>query len=376
MKLRYFTSLVVTMVIIAISTAGAAEFYKENNNNTLRIYGNITEGQIFVENKTNSDNHMSMKYGLIGKTYITDKIVGFGVWEQEFNLKNTESGVNLKNIAYPILGYIGIKLGDFGSIDYGRNYGVLYDVDSWVDLMPEFGGDMSIPDNFLTNRASNVVTYRNINFFGLLDGFNFAVQYQGKNDGSSDTGRTVKTENGSGYGVSASYALGNSGLSASAAYINCVRTVDQKSLDGAYTSDLAEAYSMGVKYDAYGAYLAAVYGESYNLMPFGNFDDVLNSEIIFGFVNKARNVAIVAQYKFDCGFSSLVSYLHSKASDVENGYGNYLKKCVTISSSYLLSKQLSATVDYRINLLHKTDFTTVAQINTDNMIALGVSYLF
>ena len=35
----------------------------------------------------------------------------------------------------------GLKFGDYGSIDYGRNYGVAYDIGAWTDVLPEFGGD-------------------------------------------------------------------------------------------------------------------------------------------------------------------------------------------------------------------------------------------
>jgi outer membrane porin protein LC len=34
----------------------------------------------------------------------------------------------------------------------------------------------------MTGRTTGVATYRNTDFFGLVDGLNFAAQYQGKND--------------------------------------------------------------------------------------------------------------------------------------------------------------------------------------------------
>ncbi len=36
-------------------------------------------------------------------------------------------------------------------------------------------------DNFMQQRGNGFATYRNTDFFGLVDGLNFAVQYQGKN---------------------------------------------------------------------------------------------------------------------------------------------------------------------------------------------------
>jgi outer membrane protein N len=50
-----------------------------------------------------------------------------------------------------------VKVGDYGSFDYGRNYGVLYDVEGWTDMLPEFGGDSyTKADNFMTGRANGV----------------------------------------------------------------------------------------------------------------------------------------------------------------------------------------------------------------------------
>ena len=55
-----------------------------------------------------------------------------------------------------------------------------YDIGAWTDVLPEFGGDTYGADNFMFQRANGVATYRNNNFFGTVDGWNFAVQYQGK----------------------------------------------------------------------------------------------------------------------------------------------------------------------------------------------------
>ncbi len=54
----------------------------------------------------------------------------------------------------------------------------------------------------MTGRTTGVATYRNNDFFGLVDGLNFAAQYQGKND------RTDVTEaNGDGFGGDAANLL-------------------------------------------------------------------------------------------------------------------------------------------------------------------------
>ncbi|SUG49235.1 outer membrane phosphoporin protein E [Salmonella enterica subsp. arizonae] len=56
--------------------------------------------------------------------------------------------------------------------------------EAWTDMFPEFGGDSSAQtDNFMTKRASSLATYRNTDFFGIVDGLDLTLQYQGKNEG-------------------------------------------------------------------------------------------------------------------------------------------------------------------------------------------------
>lgn len=57
---------------------------------------------------------------------------------------------------------------------------MLYDVAAYTDLQPEFDGMTYGADQFMFQRSSGLATYRNNDFFGLVDGLNFALQYQGK----------------------------------------------------------------------------------------------------------------------------------------------------------------------------------------------------
>ncbi len=67
------------------------------------------------------------------------------------------------------LAFAGLKYADVGSFDYGRNYGVVYDALGYTDMLPEFGGDTAYSDIFFVGRVGGVATYRNSNFFGLVD---------------------------------------------------------------------------------------------------------------------------------------------------------------------------------------------------------------
>ncbi len=57
---------------------------------------------------------------------------------------------------------------------------MVYDALGYTDMLPEFGGDTAYSDDFFVGRVGGVATYRNSNFFGLVDGLNFAVQYRVK----------------------------------------------------------------------------------------------------------------------------------------------------------------------------------------------------
>lgn len=43
----------------------------------------------------------------------------------------------------------------------------------------------------MTGRTNGVATYRNTDFFGMVDGLNFALQYQGKNNDTTAKNQTA-----------------------------------------------------------------------------------------------------------------------------------------------------------------------------------------
>ncbi len=267
-----------------------------------------------------------------------------------------------------------MKFGDAGSFDYGRNYGVAYDIGAWTDVLPEFGGDTYGADNFMYQRGNGMATYRNNNFFGLVDGWNFAVQYQGKNGNSTESpnGRDVLGQNGDGWGLSTTYDLG-SGFGIGASAFQSDRTNDQNG--GAQgilgRGDKAEAYTGGLKYDANNVYLAAMYSRAYNATRFGSSDSAA-----YGYADKADNWELVAQYQFDFGLRPSLAYVTSRGTDVQNWGKQNLKKYIDVGATYYFNKNMSTYVDYQINLLDDNAFTDAAGINTDDVVALGLVYQF
>lgn len=59
-------------------------------------------------------------------------------------------------------------------------------------------------------------------------------------------------------------------------------------------------------------------------------------------------------------------------------YGDQdLVEYIDVGATYYFNKNMSTFVDYKINLLDDTNFTkNVAQISTDNIVAVGLNYQF
>mgnify|MGYP000494025197 CR=1 FL=1 len=365
MMKRNILAVVIPALLVA-GAANAAEIYNKNGNK-LDFYGKMVGEHVWTTNgDTNSSDTTYARIGLKGETQINDQLTGYGQWEYEFKGNRSESQGS--DGSKTRLAFAGLKFNEFGSFDYGRNYGVAYDIGAWTDVLPEFGGDTwTQTDGFMTGRTTGVATYRNTDFFGLVDGLSLGVQYQGKNDRSN-----VKEANGDGFGLSTTYEY--EGFGVGATYAKSDRTDKQSVGNGGFMASgkNAEVWAAGLKYDANNIYLATTYSETRNMTNFGD-----------GYIaNKAQNFEVVAQYQFDFGLRPSIAYLQSKGKNIDNGVagGNYgdqdLLKYVDVGATYYFNKNMSTYVDYKINLLDKNDFTTAAGISTDNIVALGMVYQF
>ncbi|WP_347113571.1 porin OmpC [Leclercia sp. S52] len=371
MKVKVLSLLVPALLVAG--AANAAEIYNKDGNK-LDLYGKVDGLHYFSDDDGADGDQTYMRIGFKGETQVNDQITGYGQWEYNVQANDTESS---SNQSWTRVAFAGLKFADAGSFDYGRNYGVIYDVTSWTDVLPEFGGDTYGSDNFLQSRGNGVATYRNQDFFGLVDGLNFALQYQGKNgsvSGENVGGRSLLKQNGDGFGGSLTYDLGE-GFSVGAAASSSKRTADQNG-PGVYgRGDHAEVYSGGLKYDANNIYLAAQYTQTYNATRFGDSKST-DTNAVYGFANKAQNFEVVAQYQFDFGLRPSVAYLQSKGKDIEGNGDQDLLKYVDVGATYYFNKNMSTYVDYKINLLDENAFTDRAGISTDDIVALGLVYQF
>lgn len=366
-------------VLLVAGAANAAEIYNKDGNK-LDLYGKVVGLHYFSDDTSNDGDMSYARLGFKGETQISNMLTGYGQWEYNLQANTTEGeGAN----SWTRLGFAGLGFGQNGTLDYGRNYGVVYDIEAWTDMLPEFGGDSyTQADNFMTGRANGVATYRNADFFGLVNGLNFALQYQGNNESANcnedgycsqegtNNGRDVRHQNGDGFGISTTYDFGM-GFSAGAAYTSSDRTNEQVTAgDKVAGGENADAWTAGLKYDANNIYLATMYSETRNMTPYG--DD--------GVANKTQNFEVTAQYQFDFGLRPAISFLMSKGKDL-SGQGNDtskdLVKYADVGATYYFNKNMSTYVDYKINLLDEDDnFYASNSINTDDVVALGLVYQF
>jgi len=375
MKINQLSMLVAAALLS--STAHAAEIYNKDGNK-LDLYGLVSAEHYFSDNDSSDWNgdQTYMRLGFRGETQINDRVTGYGQWQMHINANGAESENNNPRTRDA---FAGLKVNDYGSIDYGRNKGVLYDSLGYTDMQPEFDGMTYGSDQFMFSRANGLLTYRNTDFFGAVEGLDFALQYQGKNDGGGEPGvRDVLRQNGDGFGTSVTYDIG-AGFSIAGSLMSADRSNEQNNTSGIMgQGKRAEAYSGAIKYDANNIYLAAMFTQAYNASRFGSH----SSDSAYGYANKSQIMEFYAGYQFDFGLQPFVAYDVLKGKNLGkaatgNTYGDEdLIKYVDFGATYNFNKNINVFVDYMVNLVDEDKFTREAGINTDDVVAVGVVYQF
>ncbi len=90
-----------------------------------------------AEDKGSDGAQSYMRIGVKGETKVNDQLTGYGQWEYQIQGNQTEGS----NDSWTRVAFAGLTFADAGSIRYGRNYGVTYDVTSWPDLLTDSRGD-------------------------------------------------------------------------------------------------------------------------------------------------------------------------------------------------------------------------------------------
>ncbi|SLM63645.1 MULTISPECIES: porin [Dickeya] len=350
---------VVIPALLAAGAANAAEVYNKDGNK-LDLTGRVHAGYYFGDAAKSFQGKGDQTYarlGFKGETKINSELTGYGRFEYQFNASKAEdsnAGAGNSKTRYA---YAGLKFSDFGSFDYGRNRGIAYDGISYTDVLPEWGGDQSYTDN-ITGRSAGVATYRNKNFFGLVQGWDFGLQYQAKHEDSTN----VVKQTGDGFGISSSYTS-PIGVGVIASYEAVDRTTSQVA-DG--RGQKADAWAAGLKYDANNIYLATTYGEFHNL-------SYISSAAA---ADKTKVFEAVAQYHFDFGLTPSLAYVSAKADNDTSAVktSGYITKYVSIGGTYNFNKNLAANVEYLVNLID-ADSNPYGK-KTGDSVFTGLTYQF
>ncbi|CNE99115.1 porin [Yersinia nurmii] len=365
---------VIVPLICIVQPAGAAELYNKDGNR-IALSGSFKVRHYFSDDKGFAGDQSKVKFTLTGDTKINDTLSGYARWEYNVKMNQAETTGTKKDTTR--IAFAGLSFGEYGSFDYGRNYGILNDINGWTGaVIPVFGGQSyDNTDNFMTYRTNNVGTYRNRNLFNLVDGLDIGLQVQGKNDGWNNTEdqtgprtnnpRSVANQNGDGMGLSAVYTLDN-GLSFGASYATSKRT-DEQQLD--HRGKKADGWNAGVKYDANNIYLAAMYADVRNMHYVGRKD---------GFANQTQAVEFVAQYQFDWGLRPSIAYLQGRGKNLESEFGDNknMVKFIDLAATYDLNKNMAVIVEYKLNLLKDNEFTRANRISTDDVLVTMLNYRF
>lgn len=294
------------------------------------------------------------------RSQINDSIVGFGQFEHNFTASEAEGSQS----DVTRLAYAGLKFGDYGSIDYGRNYGIQYDIGSYADVLTEFGGDsFQNTDNYMTGRSTGLLTYRNSNFFGLVDGLDFGLQYQGANEREKEPLKS----NGEGFGASVQYTVGDTGVTVGAAYSRAKTTDSTYATYSPVSGDTAEAWSIGTKYDANSILMATTYTETHNMTPLSQKVGGVDHPV---FTDKSKAFEVMAGYTFDFGLQPTIGYVQQKAEVAGQTFDAV--KYVEIGAAYYFNKNFAVDAAYKINLLK----SNTLGLDTDDGAVLGATYQF
>ncbi|MCZ4060883.1 porin [Pantoea sp. LMR881] len=352
--------ILIAALMILSDNATSAMIYN-NNGNKFDFYGSVRGRHYFSDNASQRGDFSYIRFGFKGQTIINDDITGYGQWEYQAQANKAESEGSGSDKTR--LGFAGLSFKGWGSIDYGRGFGVYYTFASITDLAPIY--DIltdAYMDGFMTGRANNLLSYRNKNLFGYAENVSLTLQYQGANGaGENNSRRSVYTANGEGYGANLEWDV-TSDLALLAAYSSSHRTAEQNALtlgDG----KLAQIWGAGIKYNPGAYYLAVKYSAGTNITPVNGF----------GYANKTQNFEVYTKYIFDNGIEPALGYFYSRGKDIE-GYGNVdLLNYIDSSLRYFFNMNMSVYVDYRINLL---DNATPFTILTDDTVGFGITYQF
>ncbi|TKK12379.1 hypothetical protein EcCFBP13530_23865 [Enterobacter cancerogenus] len=358
-KFMFKKFLLVNFCLVLILPARAAELFNSEQNK-MDFYGKLKASRILLT-KNNPGDITYFRTGIKAQAYINSAIISYSQAEFQFNGSKTEgnSGAEKNRLIFS-----GLDFGRWGSIDYGRNRGVIYDVGSYTGVLPEFGNDsFQYADNYMNNRTAGVMTYRNNNMPWILESVCLTLQLQGKNEQAT---RSQLYRNGRGYGFSLQYTFGQSGMSIGGAASHSATFADVKDLTvrRKNPSKSADAWVAGVKYRDHDIYLALIMSVTRHMTVIGREEKKI--------ADKTESLEAIVQRQLDNGLRISLGYIG--ANSIIDSQTAWATHYVTTGITYCLNSNLNLDIVHKFNNIRVADkkFTK----NNEDALIMGITYQF
>ncbi|BBA84805.1 porin [endosymbiont of Pachyrhynchus infernalis] len=350
----------------------------EFNNNKVNVITNFSVVKDYNNILNKNIGFPTVNLNITGTKKINNYLNAFLLTDVNFKLNELFYNKNF-NFIKPKLYFMGLRDVKYGSVSFGRDYGVIFNVNKFVKKVPIIDSFYK-PTNYMLYKSSNLLTYKNYNFFNYIEGLDIYLQKQFENDECENLPLYLSTRvsNGDGYGIYTKYKI-NSFLDVAGAYSTSERTKNQIDFDKNNKNINAIAYSLGFRLNTDKLYISSVYGETYNITPYGNFlmfktynekNRKVNEPSMYGFSDVAKSTGLIMQYKFNTNIIPSVGYFQSKIYTPGNN-DNYIIKYVELCMSYKLYKCASLYFNYKINLLNLNDFYKKTNTSCNNLFNLG-----
>lgn len=340
-----FSRLSLLVLSLLVSPGTMAVNVVKQDGEKIDFYGTIIARR-FISNNVKDDGDRSYLYfGLIGKQELAENWQAYAHWE--YTISATDASRNATRLAF-----FGVENPDWGSVNIGRNWGILYDVTSLTDISPLFR-EMSYNyiDNFMRGRALNLMTWRK-GFSLFQHPLKAALQYQFK--GNNDD-RTLKQQNGNGVGASLAWYF-TPELSAIFSASSSATTSYQQQHAGYQKS--IHTFAEGLKYNSKKLYLAAVMTQSNN---------TINTQVHDNSTSSISYEAL-AKYMLTEKFQPGISY--TRLTQTVAGRRTQILDYEEIGASYYFNKNVQVFVDYKLNNVRNR----ISGIDGSNKLDLGISY--
>ncbi|CAI0929260.1 porin [Serratia grimesii] len=318
---------------------------KDNGQDRLDFYGTIIARRYSSSNVRNDGDRSYIYFGLLGKRKLSQYWRAYAHWE--YTVSFADASRNSTRLAY-----IGMQNPALGSIDIGRNWGVLYDVTSLTDRSPLFR-EMSYNyiDNFMRGRALNLLTYRK-KIKLLQSNAAIALQYQFK---SNSDEKTVSKQNGNGIGASFIYALTPTITTIFSASSSL--STQQQGNNAGYGKKI-NTLAEGVRYANKRTYLAAVFTQSNSAIKPQKTDNCGSSS----------SYEILAKYLLTDKLQPNIGY--TRLMQTYSGKSESLLNYEEVGFSWLFNKNMQAFFNYEFNNMSKNN----PNVDASDKLEVGISY--